>query len=54
MVPLLLKLTWRVALKANKVKQEFLADIDILLMDVKGIQGGITQVATRSRKVNNK
>ena len=47
-------LSWQAALKKTEVKLEWLADIDMLLMVVKGIRGGICLAIHRNAKASNK
>ena len=47
-------LAWQAYLKKTEVKLELLTDIDMLLMDEKGIRGGICQAIHRYAKGNNK
>ena len=47
-------LPWQVALKKDKVKLDFLTDINILLMVEKSITGGIYHSIYRCAKANNK
>ena len=47
-------LAWQACLKKTKVKLEFLADIDMLLMIKKGIRGGMCQSTHRYAKANDK
>ena len=47
-------LAWQAALKKNKVKLDLLTDIDMLLMEEKGIRGGICNAIHWYGKANNK
>ena len=47
-------LAWQVALEKTKVKLDLLTDIDMLLMVVKGIRGGICHTIYQYAKANNK
>ena len=47
-------LGWQACLKKTKVELELLTDIDMLLMVVKGIRGGICQAIYRHAEANNK
>ena len=47
-------LAWQAALKKTEVKLELLTDIDMLLMVVKSIRGGICHTIHRYGKANNK
>ena len=47
-------LAWQTALKKNKVKLDLLTDIDMLLMEEKGIRGGICNTIHWYGKANNK
>ena len=45
---------WQAALRKTKVKLDFLADIDMLLMVEKGVGGGICHSIYRYAKADNK
>ena len=47
-------LVWQDPLKKTDVKLELLTDIDVLLMDEKGIRGGICNTIYWYARVNNK
>ena len=47
-------LVWQDALKKTDVKLELLTDIDVLLMDEKGIRGGICNTIYWYARANNK
>ena len=47
-------LSWQGALKKTKVKLDLLTDIDMLLVDEKGIRGGICHLIYRYVKANDK
>ena len=47
-------LVWQDALKKTDVKLELLSDIDVLLMDEKGIRGGICNTIYWYARANNK
>ena len=47
-------LVWPDALKKTDVKLELLTDIDVLLMDEKGIRGGICNTIYWYARANNK
>ena len=47
-------LAWQAVLKKTKEKLDILTDIDMLLMVVKGISGGIYHAIYRYAKANNK
>ena len=47
-------LAWQACLKKTMVKLELLTDADMLLMEEKGIRGGICHVIHRYAKANNK
>ena len=47
-------LAWQACLKKTVVKLELLTDADMLLMEEKGIRGGICHVIRRYAKANNK
>ena len=49
-----LRHAWQAALKKTKVKLDFLADIDMLLMVEKGVGGGICHSICRYAKADNK
>ena len=49
-----LGLAWQACLKKTEVKLELLTDVDMLLMVVKGIRGGIYHSIYRYPKANNK
>ena len=46
-------LAWLAALKKNKVKIDLLIDIDLLLMEEKGIRGAVCHSICRYAKANN-
>ena len=43
-------LAWDAALKVTEVKLELLSDMDMLLMVVKGIRGGVSMISNRNNK----
>ena len=47
-------MTWQACLKKTGIEQEFLADVDMLLMVEKGIRGGICHAVNRYAKANHK
>ena len=47
-------LAWQAALEKTNVKLDLLTDIDILLMEEKGIRGGICHSIYQYAKANNK
>ena len=47
-------LAWQACLKKTGVKLELITDVDMLLMIVKGIRGGICHSVYRHAKANNK
>ena len=48
------ELNWYVMLKTTAVKLEKISDIDIYLFTEKGLRGGISYIAKRYSKANNK
>ena len=47
-------MTWMAALKMTKVKIELLTDVDIHNFYQQGIRGGVSYIATKYAKANNK
>ena len=47
-------LSWDAVLKMTKVKLELISDIDMHLFIEKGMRGGISYIAKRHSKANNK
>ena len=47
-------MTWRTALKITKVTLEFLTDVDMCNFVQRGIRGGVSYIAIKYAKANNK
>ena len=51
---MVLYISWDTALKKTKVELELISDYDMLLMIKQGIRGGISTIANRFARANNK
>ena len=47
-------MTWRAALKITKVTLELLTDVNMYNLVQRGIRGGVSYIATKYAKANNK